>query len=91
MHNNIQLYHDSVFDYQTGYAQVLWFAEQARLRGWYMTERQLVHEIMQRERAAQIREQSSLPIVDPNMRSAAWHRGQADALRMILHSQYEGV
>ena len=91
MHNNIQLYYDDVFDYQTGYAQILWLAEQARLRGWYMTERQLVHEIMQRERAAQIREQSSLPIVGPNVHSAAWNRGQADALRMILHSQYEGA
>jgi hypothetical protein len=91
MHNNMPLYYDNVLDYQAGYAQVLWYAEQARNRGWYMTERQLVHEILQRERAAQIREQSSLPIVGPNVHSAAWNRGQADALRMILRCQYEGV
>ena len=89
--NNTPLYNDSVFDYRTGYSQVMWYAEQARLHGWFMTERQLVHEIMQRERAAEIREQSSLPIVGPNVRSAAWNRGQADALRIILRLQYEGI
>lgn len=91
MHNNIPLYQDNVFDYQAGYAQVLWYAEQARIRGWFMTERQLVHEILQRERAAQIREQSSLPMIGSNVHSPAWNRGQADALRMILRCQYEGV
>lgn len=89
--NNTPLYNDSVFDYRTGYSQVMWFAERARSQGWFMTERQLVHEIMQRERAAEIREQSSLPIVGPNVHSAAWNRGQADALRIILRLQYEGI
>jgi hypothetical protein len=69
----------------------MWFAEQARLRGWSMSDRQLIHEIMQRERAAEIREQSSLPMIGPNVRSAAWNRGQADALRTILRLQYERI
>ena len=76
-------------DYHTGYARIMWFAEQARRRGWRMTDRQLVHEIKHRERAAQIREKSSLPIVGPDVQSAAWHRGQADALRAILREQRE--
>ena len=88
---NIPLYNDSTFDYRTGYSQVMRFAEQARLHGWYLTERQLIHEILQRERAAEIREQSSLPMVGPNVRSAAWNRGQADALRIILRLQSEGI
>ncbi len=41
----------------------------------------------QRERAAQIREKSSLPILGPGVRSAAYNRGQADALREILWEQ----
>ncbi len=77
-------------DYHAGYARVMWFAEQARQRGWRLTDRQLIHEIIQRERAAQIREKSSLPIVDPAMRSAAYNRGQADAMREILREQREG-
>lgn len=44
---------------------------------------------MQRERAAQIREKSSIPIVGSESRSAAWNHGQADALRTILRSQKE--
>ncbi len=54
-----------------------------------MSERQLVHEILQRERAAQIREKSKLPIIGQEVRSAAWNRGQADALRDILREQCE--
>jgi len=76
-------------DYHAGYARIMWFAEQARLRGWRLTDRQLIHEIIQRERAAQIREKSSLPIVDPATRSAAYNRGQADAMREILREQRE--
>ena len=76
-------------DYHAGYARVMWFAEQARQRGWRLTDRQLIHEIIQRERAAQIREKSSLPIVDPAIRSAAYNRGQADAMRVILREQRE--
>ena len=76
-------------EYQAGFARVLWFSEQARLRGWKLSDRQLVHEIVQRERAAQIRERSSLPIVGQDLRSAAWNRGQADALRAILKKQRE--
>jgi hypothetical protein len=76
-------------DYHAGYARIMWFAEQARLRGWRLTDRQLTHEIIQRERAAQIREKSSLPIVDPAIRSAAYNRGQADAMRAILREQRE--
>ncbi len=76
-------------DYHAGFARVMRFAEQAHRRGWHLTERQLVREITHRERAAQIREKSSLPIVGPDVRSAAWHRGQADALRTILREQRE--
>lgn len=87
--HNIPLPSESVHDYRAGYSQVMWFAEQARHRGWFMSDRQLIHEIMQRERAAEIREQSSLPMIGPNVHSAAWNRGQADALRTILRLQYE--
>ncbi len=76
-------------DYQAGYARVMWFARQARLRGWRLSDRQLVHEITQRERAAQIREKSTLPIIGPQVRSAAWNRGEADALRELLREQRE--
>jgi hypothetical protein len=65
------------------------YAEQAKLRGWSLTDRQLVHEIFQRERAAQIREKSSLPVVGSEAHSAAWNRGQADALRTLLRAQRE--
>ncbi|HEY4386924.1 MAG TPA: hypothetical protein VGN34_20910 [Ktedonobacteraceae bacterium] len=74
-------------DYQAGFARVMRFAEQARRRGWRLTDRQLVHEIMQRERAATIRDKSSLPIVGTETHSAAWNRGQADALRTLLRIQ----
>ena len=74
-------------DYAAGYARVMRFAEQARKRGWLLSDRQLVHEILQRERAAQIREKSSLPIVGSEVQSVAWNRGQADALREILRKQ----
>lgn len=76
-------------EYRAGFARVMRFAEHARLRGWRMSERQLVHEILQRERAAQIREKSSLPMMHTELHSAAWNRGQADALRVILHEQQE--
>lgn len=79
----------SEHDYEAGFERVMWFAEQAKLRGWQLSDRQLVHEIVQRERAAQIREKSSLPIVGTEVRSAAWNRGQADALRTVLRSQRE--
>jgi len=75
-------------DYQAGFARVMRYAEHARLRGWRISDRQLVHEILQSERAANIREQSSLPIFG-EMRSAAWNRGRADALRTLLRSQRE--
>lgn len=74
-------------DYQAGYAQVMWFAERAHARGWRLSDRQLVHEIMQAERAASIREQSSLPMIGTEVRSAAWHHGKAEALRMLLREQ----
>ena len=76
-------------DYRAGFARVMRFAEQAKLRGWRLSDRQLVHEILQRERAAQIREQSSLPVVGAEVRSASWNHGQADALRTILRAQKE--
>lgn len=76
-------------DYHAGFSRVMWFAEQAKLQGWKLSDRQIVHEIMQRERAAQIRDKSSLPIVGREVRSSAWNRGQADALRVLLRSQRE--
>ncbi|HLZ80829.1 MAG TPA: hypothetical protein VKP04_04295 [Ktedonobacteraceae bacterium] len=80
---------DTERDYHAGYARVKWFAEMARKRGWRLSDRQLVHEIKHRERAALIRERSSLPVIGPEVRSAAWNRGQADALREILRMQRE--
>jgi hypothetical protein len=76
-------------DYHAGFARVMWFARQAKLQGWKLSDRQLIREIMQRERAAQIREKSSLPIIGSEVRSAAWNRGQADALRALLRDQRE--
>ena len=76
-------------DYDAGYARVMWYASQARRQGWHISERQLVHEILQRERAAKIREKSKLSIIGQEVRSAAWNRGQADALRDILREQSE--
>jgi len=86
---DIPTQNDMERDYDAGYARVMWYAAQARQRGWHMSERQLVHEILQRERAAQIREKSKLPIIGQEVRSAAWNRGQADALRDILREQGE--
>lgn len=74
-------------DYQAGFDRVMWFARRAKKQGWRLSERQLVHEIYQRERAARVREQSSLPVFGPNVRSPAWNRGQAAALRVLLKEQ----
>jgi len=74
-------------EYRAGFALVMRFADHARLRGWQLTDRQLVHEIIQRERAAFIRDKSSLPVVGSEVHSAAWNRGQADALRELLREQ----
>ena len=76
-------------EYQEGYDRVMWFAQRARKQGWHLSDRQLVHEIYQRERAARIREQSSLPVFGPAIRSASWNRGQAAALRVLLKEQRE--
>jgi hypothetical protein len=81
---------DEERDYEAGFARVMRFAEQASRRGWKLTDRQLVHEITQRERAAAIREKSSLPIIGTEVHSAAWNRGQADALRTLLRLQRTG-
>jgi len=77
-------------EYDEGYSRIMAFAQYARTRGWRLSDRQLVHEITQRERAAHIREKSSLPLVGVGTRSAAYNRGQADALRAILKDQHEG-
>ncbi|MBO0780832.1 MAG: hypothetical protein J2P37_18575 [Ktedonobacteraceae bacterium] len=76
-------------DYHAGFARVMWLAEQAREHGWTLTDRQLVHEILHRERAAEIREKSSLPILGTYVRSAAWNHGQADGLRTLLQVRRE--
>jgi hypothetical protein len=76
-------------DYDAGFVRIMWLADQARLHGWRLSERQLIHEIIQRERAAHIREKSSLPIIGSEVRSAAWNHGQAAALRSLLRSQSE--
>ena len=77
-------------DYQAGFARIMWFAEQAKLRGWRLSDRQLVHEIMQRERAARSRENCSLTVLESAVDSVAWNHGQADALRELLRMQREG-
>lgn len=76
-------------DYEAGFGRIMRLSEQARLHGWRLSERQLIHEIVQRERAARISEKSSLPIIGSEVRSAAWNRGQADALRTLLRAQHE--
>lgn len=84
------VFEDADREYQDGFDRVMSFAAYARARGWRLSDRQLVHEIMQRERAAMIREKSSLPLVGRNLHSAAFNRGQADALREILREQRKG-
>lgn len=76
-------------EYQDGYNRVMWLAQRARKQGWHLSDRQLVHEIYQRERAARIREQSTLPVFGPGVHSASWNRGQAAALRVLLKEQRE--
>lgn len=76
-------------DYRAGFSRIMRFAELARSRGWHLSERQLVHRILQSERAALIQEKSTIPIVGPTAHSAAWNRGQADALRSLLRAQRE--
>lgn len=74
-------------DYQAGFASVMRFHEYAKQQGWKLSDRQLIHEIIQRERAALISQKSSLPIVGQNIRSTAWNLGQANALRALLRAQ----
>lgn len=81
---------DADREYQEGFRRVMSFAAYAQSRGWRLSDRQLVHEILQRERAALIREKSSLPVVGIGLRSAAYNRGQAAALRSLLREQREG-
>jgi hypothetical protein len=87
---DIPAHDDTENEYHEGYSRVMAFATYANSRGWRLSDRQLVHEITQRERAAHIREKSSLPVVGIDIRSAAYNRGQADALRVILKRQHEG-
>jgi hypothetical protein len=84
----IPITEDADREYQDGYSRIMSFAAYARSRGWRLSDRQLVHEIMQRERAAMIREKSSLPVIGRGIHSAAYNRGQADALRAILREQH---
>lgn len=77
-------------EYEEGFERVMYLARRARRHGWRLTDRQLVHEIIQRERAASIREKSTLPVLGKEGRSAAWNRGQADALRALLRVQRTG-
>ena len=75
-------------DYDEGYSRVMAFAAYANSRGWRLSDRQLVHEITQRERAAPIHEKSS-----PGQGAdclLAVGTAQADALRAILKKQHEG-
>ncbi len=55
---------ETELEYQAGYTRVMRFAEQARARGLQLSDRQLVHEIIQRERAAQIRDEYDYIICD---------------------------
>ena len=81
---------DADREYQEGYSRVMSFAAYAQSRGWQLSDRQLVHEIFHRERAALIREKSSLPVIGLGVHSAAYNRGQADALRALLKEQQRG-
>lgn len=81
---------DADREYQDGYKRIMSFAAYARARGWKLSDRQITHEILQRERAAMIRERSSLPVIGRSNFSAAFNRGQADALRAILREQRKG-
>lgn len=83
----IPIHRDIERDYESGYQRIMRYAEYARLQGWQMSDRQLVLEILHHERAATIREKSSLPIVGSEVHSASWYRGQADALRYLLREQ----
>ncbi len=83
----IPIHHDIENDYDRGYQRIMRYAEYARLQGWQLSDRQLVLEILHHERAATIREKSSLPIVGSEVHSSAWYRGQADALRHLLREQ----
>ena len=74
-------------EYDEGYSRATAFATYANSRGWRLSDRQLVHEITQREGSAHIREKSSLPLVGAGTHSAAYNRGQADALRALLKQQ----
>lgn len=78
---------DVEHDYEKGYQYIMRYAEYARLRGWQLSDRQLVLEILHHERTAAIREKSSLPIINSNMYPPDWYRGQADALRHLLREQ----
>lgn len=78
---------DADREYEEGYSRILSFAAYAQSRGWRLSDRQLVHEIFQRERAAMIREKSSLPMIGLRAHTAAYNRGQADGLRAILRQQ----
>jgi hypothetical protein len=83
----IPIHRDIERDYESGYQRIMRYAEYARLQGWQMSDRQLVLEILHHERAAAIREKSSLPIIGSEVHSASWYRGQADALRHLLREQ----
>ncbi|HLJ35739.1 MAG TPA: hypothetical protein VKU38_18935 [Ktedonobacteraceae bacterium] len=83
----IPIHRDIENDYDRGYQRIMRYAEYARLQGWQLSDRQLVNEILHHERAATIREKSSLPIVGSEVHSPAWYRGQADALRHLLREQ----
>jgi len=87
----MMIHEETECDYQEGYKKVMAFAEYAHARGWRLSDRQLVHEIFQRERAAYIRQKSTLPITGEGVRSAAFNRGQADALRALLKEQQEAI
>jgi len=81
---------DADREYQEGYSRVMSFAAYAHSRGWQLSDRQLVHEIFHRERAALIRETSSLSVVGSGLHPAAYTRGKADALRAPLKEQRRG-
>lgn len=83
----IPIHRDIELDYEKGYQRIMRYAEYARLQGWQLSDRQLVLEILHHERAATIREKSSLPIIGSEVHSPSWYRGQADALRYLLREQ----
>jgi hypothetical protein len=81
-------------DYQAGYAAMMRLRNYARRSGWPTPpERILVTELLWLERSARIaahHDEHTLEMFDQAVKPAAWYRGRAAALRLILREAREG-